>query len=211
MKHKKRKRYPYYGSVFAPLFRLHSTTPRTTPDATSPGTVTPSATGGASPMGDSVKPSKRRVVHEMRMSLREGGSAPIWTGFGVPNAAMTLMKQSTPMVAGPGFQPVEPGQGGRYDFGTSPGLGFKTAAAWRVWQAALEILPRAPQLTIVATLQAAMQRAGVRFGEIDTAEMRLLEMGIEWYLSDPDKFKPKDSPGGLPGGVGITHANSGVV
>lgn len=190
---KKKKKHSdrWYGMAFAPIFRSHSTTPRTTPDA---GTPCPSPPSGGEPsMGESIFISAHRLVEI---------SDPAWTGYGAPNSSQVLMKHGTPAVSGSGFQPVEPGQGGRYDFQKSPGLGFKTAAGWRIWNAVIEIMPKSKLLTPQSILQNAFQRAGVKMTDIDSAEIRLLEMGIEWYLSDPGRFpQPIDIDGGASGGV----------
>lgn len=181
---KKKRKDKFYGMAFAPVFPMHSGTPKTTPDV--PTKI------------ESVPFCSMRQLVEVSIP----GLGPTWTGYGVPNMFQMLMKQSTPGVSGPGFQPVEPGQGGKYNFRSSPGLGFKTEAGWKVWNSALEILPKSNMMTPTMVLQAAMQRAGVKIGDIDTSESRLLEMGIEWYLSDPGKFpQPKDSDGGGQGGV----------
>lgn len=218
-KKKKKARKPvYYGSVFAPVFPLHSTTPKTTPDKPppapngNPGMPVAAPTGG--PAECRIPASRYRVLHEMKMALYEFGTVgptmgagPTWTGYGVPNPMMVTLKQGGPQVNGPGFgQQAEPGQGGRYDFGKSPGLGFRTDAAWKIWKEALDVMLRNPILQTSSIIQAAMARSGVRYGQVDPTEMRLIEMGIEWYLSDPGKTpQPKDSSGGVAGGVGATQ------
>lgn len=232
-KKKKKKKHPYYGSVFAPIFPRHSTTPKTTPDkgdgdndaddvpssGSAGGSTTGAAVAGgggsAGSVGESViPPTRRRVLHEMKMALVEFGTVgptmgagPTWTGYGVPNPMMVTLKQGGPQVGGPGFGPqVEPGQGGRYDFQKSPGLGFRTEAAWKIWKEALDVMLRNPILQTSSIIQAAMTRAGIRYGQVDPTEMRLIEMGIEWYLSDPGRTpQPTDSSGGVPGGIGATQ------
>ena len=220
-KKKKKKRksgYPFYGSVFAPIFPSHSTTPVTTHDDADSGSGSDSDSDDAPASAPAVisnsiiPPSRKRTLHEMRMVFKSVVGPQInevvdaaWAGYGAPNMSTVLMKHSTPQVVGPGFDPIEPGQGGRYDFQKSPGLGFRTEAAWKIWRSVLEIIPRAPTLTVSAIIQGAMQRSGVKFGDVDTAEMRLLEMGIEWYLNNPGKFtQPKDNDGGPAGGGSIS-------
>jgi hypothetical protein len=190
MSNKRRKKKQFYGMVFAPIFPTHMGTPKTTPDA----------------------PLKvESCVNLTQLVEMVAGAGPSWTGYGVPNIFQVYMKHDSPGVSGPGFQPVEPGQGGRYNFRQSPGLGFKTEAGWRVWNSVLEILPKAQLMSVTSILQAAMQRAGVKIGDVDTSECRLLEMGIEWYWSDPGKNpQPKDSTGGLPGGVPFGALKSGA-
>lgn len=189
-KKKKKCQDRFYGMAFAPVFPMHMGTPKTTPDA----------------------PTKVESQVFCRANELTETADPAWTGYGVPSMFSVLMKQGTSGITGSGFQPVDPGQGGRYDFKKSPGLGFRTEMAWKVWSACLEILPKAKMLMTTEILQAAMQRAGVKVGDIDTAETRLLEMGIEWYLSDPGKFpQPKDSQGGGQGGVGFNQWNTVAV
>jgi hypothetical protein len=183
---KKKKKHPFYGMAFAPIFRMHSTTPKTTSDAP------------VAPIAPAVSESTLSRIGLVEMV----GAGPTWTGYGVPNVMMVLMKQCTPQVSGPGFQPVEPGQGGKYDFAKSPGLGFRTDAGWKVWKATMEILRKPSLDSVQDILRQAMQKSGVRMEDVDTSEMRLLEMGVEWYLSDPGRFpQPKDGEAGISGGV----------
>ena len=179
---------------------MHSTTPKTTPDA--PVTIVPgvSAGDGAGSTSEGARPTRARVMHELRLALgmlKEDESEryapdPGWRGYSMMNPLSVNMRQGGPTIGGPGFWPtVEPGQGGRYDFAKSPGLGFRSAIAWRVWQAIIEIIERDKTLSPPAIFQAATARVGVRYGQLDPSEARLLEMGIEWVLSDPGAVSSK--------------------
>jgi hypothetical protein len=42
---------------------------------------------------------------------------------------------------------------------------------------------------------AALARSGVRVSDLDPAESRLIEMGIEWYLSEPGSTSAKRGDG----------------
>lgn len=175
--------------------------------------------GGPAPGGmvASIPPSRRKVIHEIRKALgniSEAGSwqsagDPAWKGYTAPSPAV-VNRQGGPQPSGAGFSPVDPGQGGRYDFQRSPGLGFKSEKAWRVWHGIVDILTRRPSMPIHQVIQAAQARAGVKFGDIDAAEQRLLQMGIEWFLSDPRGTQSKDSSGGGQSGVGATQLGAGA-
>ncbi len=233
-KHKKKKTRAY--SVFAPVFPSQFRTPKTdyssknvngnlpNPGSGSgPGPVPyggysggPGGGEGGSGMTMSIPPSRRRVIHEMRSvfgQISEGDTQmtadPAWKGYSAPSPALNV-RQGGPQPAGAGFQPVAPGQGGRYDFQRSPGIGFRTEKAWKVWSGIVDILQKRPTLPIHAVMQAAMARAGAKFGDIDPSERRLLEMGIEWYLGDV-KNQPKDSDGGGQSGIGAAQLNTGPV
>jgi hypothetical protein len=195
-------------------------------DAPAAGGASPSGSGagaggaGAGPgggaMGSSwVPPSKVRVIHEMRRSLGllefsggSGAGAVAWTGFAVPNPLSVNIRQGGPTIGGPGFSNNSDGQpqGGIYDPAKSPGLGFRSEGAWRVWKAALEIMSKDKTIPTGAILQAAFQRAAVKMPQMDPAEVRLLEMGIQWYMSDPVPFAAKRDGGsgaiGTPAPVG---------
>lgn len=150
-------------------------------------------------MGSSlVTPSRTRVLHEMKRAfglIEFAGSAGgiAWSGFAVPNPLSVNIRMGGPTINGPGFQNNSDGKptGGVYDPAKSPGLGFRTEPAWRVWKAALEIMSKDKTLPQGAILQAAFQRAAVKMPQLDPAEVRLLEMGIQWYLSDPVPFAAK--------------------
>lgn len=221
-KNKKKKTKRVY-SVFAPIFPSRFTTPKTDYSSSNvngnlpnPGAGNgpgPVPYGGGGMTMSVIPPSRRKVIHEIRKSLgmlSEGDmqmtNDPAWKGYSAPSAALTT-RQGGPQPSGAGFQPVNPGQGGRYDFQRSPGIGFRTEKAWKIWWNIVDILNKRPTLPIHAVMQAAMARAGARFGDIDAGERRLLEMGIEWYLSDPQKTQSKDSDGGGQSGVGATQLN----
>jgi hypothetical protein len=225
-KHKKKKCKQWPCSVFAPLFPAREGTPRTNYSGQNgpgfSGIGGGHASGGAGAPGSgpapggmvaSIPPSRKKVIHEIRLalgSLFEGDTAmtadPAWKGYSAPSPALN-MRQGGPQPSGAGFSPVAAGQGGRYDFQRSPGLGFRTEKAWRVWHGIVDILSRRPSLPIHAVMQAAMARAGVKFGDIDASEQRLLEMGVEWFLSDPKATQSKDSDGGGQSGFGAPQLN----
>ncbi|HUV14316.1 MAG TPA: hypothetical protein VMY18_11790 [Acidobacteriota bacterium] len=104
-------------------------------------------------------------------------------GFSLPTFAATPMRTGGPVIGGPGFQHDGHGEGGKYDFKKSPGLGFRTEAAWRIWEKAMEVIDKEKNLPKHSILLRAMSKAGVHRGQMDPAEYRLLEMGIEWYMS----------------------------
>ena len=158
------------------------------------------------------KPGRARVLHEMRKSLgmtagndrpNYGGDAfpstelkeyfddgpqVAWGGFSVPNWSMVAMRGGGPVIGGPGFYHDGHGEGGRYNFQKSPGLGFRTEQAWKIWDQALKLMKSEPNLTKESILMRAMAKSGVYRGAIDPAEIRLLEMGIDWYLSDTNQY-----------------------
>jgi hypothetical protein len=105
-------------------------------------------------------------------------------GYQLPSFSAVPMRVGGPVIGGPGFQHDGNGEGGRYDFKKSPGLGFRTEMAWRVWEKSMEVMDKEPGLPRHSILLRALSKAGVHRGQIDPAEYRLLEMGIEWYLSD---------------------------
>jgi len=109
-------------------------------------------------------------------------------GYSVPNWSMVGMRGGGPVIGGPGFYHDGHGEGGKYNFQKSPGLGFRTEQAWKIWDKALELMKSEPQLTKESILMRAMAKSGVYRGSIDPAEIRLLEMGIDWYLSDAGQY-----------------------
>lgn len=165
--------------------------------------------GGGMGMGErrSIKPSRARIVHEMRRALgltpgndrpNEGGDAFPRSalveyfddapqvgvgGYSLPSFASVTMRAGGPVIGGPGFQYDGNGEGGVYNFKKSPGLGFRTEMAWKVWERAMEIVDKDKTLSKNGILLRAMAKAGVHRGQMDPAEYRLLEMGLEWYLS----------------------------
>ena len=80
--------------------------------------------------------SRDRFLFEIRKSfgLFTKTSDPTWIGYGITNPMAVSMRQGSPQPIGPGFEPVEPGSGGVYNFSKSPGLGFRSEAAWKVWR-----------------------------------------------------------------------------
>lgn len=170
---KKKKRKPQAPNVltiksaFLPIFPSRMGTPTSATTAPSVPDV---------PAESVIPPSQKRVVHEMRQVFNEFATA----GHSAPNAIMI-----DPLTGAPAMDMV--GSGGVYNFKSSPGLGFRTEAGWKVWRAALEIIPRYKNLTINDIMQQAMQRAGIRVGDIDAAEVKLLEMGLQWYLSNQNQ------------------------
>jgi len=224
-KRKKRKKEPYY-SPFPVGFPSQMTTPR--------GYQAGSGDVGGSQMGPGkgesvtkVRPSRARVMHELKrsMGLMEFSSHswgtssganvnPSWGGYSVPQLGQVKMRKGGPTIGGPGFQYNVDGEedrkGGRYDFQKSPGLGFRTEAAWRVWLAALEVMERDPTGTKVQILVKALGRAGVFRGQIDPSELRLVEMGIEWYLTDTGALAAKRGGGMAPYSGGPTDSGGSL-
>lgn len=148
--------------------------------------------GGAGAGGASesirYRPTKARVFYEMRKSLGmleyfDDAPQVAWGGYSIPNFSAVSMRTGGPVIGGPGFQNSGYGGGGKYDFKRSPGLSFKTELAWRVWENALKIIDMYPNLPIASIMVRAMAKAGAHRGQIDAAEYRLLEMGVQWYLS----------------------------
>lgn len=209
-KHKKRKKRPSYTSVFPVLYPKNIGTPY----GYSPGSGHDSggspmgggvgsaggsgSSSGGGPMGGSgmggtgesmsIKPSRARVIHEMKRSLGlteyfDDGPQSGAGGYSMPSFASVTMRAGGPIIGGPGFQYDGNGEGGVYDFKKSPGIGFRTEMAWKVWERAIEMIDKDKTLSRNGILLRAMAKAGVHRGQMDPAEYRLLEMGIEWYLS----------------------------
>ena len=214
-KKKKSKTKHVVYSAFPPVFYPgHMGTPKSgQPYLAQPGAMDaaggsppPSGGAGPAPMGASWSPPSRlRVFHEMKkaMGLLEfsgasGGAAVTWTGFAVPNPLSVKNRQGGPTIGGPGFtHDQDGGGGGVYEPRKSPGLGFKTDGAWKVWNTALDIMDKDKTLPPMAILQAAFQRSGVKVPTMDPAEARLIQMGIEWYLSSPTPYAAqRDGSGG---------------
>jgi hypothetical protein len=192
-KRKKRESEKVRVVAFPPMFTWwHLGTPKSGGVNNNPGP--PAGPGGrdaqgmptpvlspATPAGE----ARQDAIAGMRRALLKEND-PQWAGFQVPMPGMVKMRQGGPSLSGPGFdQPADPLPGGVYDTQKSPGLGFRSEGAWRIWRAATEIMSREKTLPPMAILQAAMARAGVRMGELDPAEVRLVTMGIEWNLTDP--------------------------
>lgn len=223
-KHKKRKKRKRVLSVFPIIYPSRIGTPYTyrpgsgNDSGGTPAEAPPAAPGPGPGMGErlNIKPSRARVLHEMRRALgltrgsdraNEGGDAfpegpklrLVRTalaeyfndapnvgmgGFQLPSFSVVPMRVGGPVIGGPGFQHDGNGEGGRYDFKKSPGLGFRTEMAWRVWEKAMQVMDKEKGMAKHSILLRALSKAGVHRGQIDPAEYRLLEMGIEWYLSD---------------------------
>lgn len=198
-KHKKRKRRERVLSAFPMLYPSKMGTPFSyrpgsandsggTPPAPPP--APPSGGGGMGGGGESVsfRPTRARVLHEMRRALgliEYFNDAPnvAMGGFSMPSFSAVPMRAGGPVIGGPGFEYNGDGEGGQYDFKKSPGLGFRTETAWRIWEKAMEVIDQDKTLPKHSVLLRAMAKAGVHRGQMDPAEYRLLEMGIEWYLS----------------------------
>lgn len=218
-KRKKKRKQRRILSVFPILYPSRIGTPYTfrpgsgNDSGGSPNPPPPPPPPGPGPgpgMGErtAIRPSRARVLHEMRRALgltfgddkaNEGGDAfpasPLveyfndapnvaMGGFSLPSFSAVPMRMGGPTIGGPGFQHDGNGEGGRYDFKKSPGLGFRTEMAWKVWEKAMLVMQKEKGLPRHSILLRALTKAGVHRGQLDPAEYRLLEMGIEWYLSD---------------------------
>lgn len=204
------KKKKSWRTTFPILFPSKMGTPRTYRPGSANDSIGLPADAGA-PKSEGVRPTKVKVLHEMRKSMGlveffsnhswSTSPNPAWGGYSVPNFGSVSMRGGGPTIGGPGFHHDAEFKGGRYDLRKSPGLGFRTEAAWRVWEKVLEIVEKYKTLPKHAVLLRAMARAGVHRGQIDPSELRLLEMGIEWYLTDPGSLAAKRGDGGLgPGG-----------
>ncbi len=172
-------------SVFPPMYPAHMGTPRNDPSPPTPPPVVPSE-------------SLSRVMSDLGSIFEYA-----WAGHMAQSAAGL-----PPQDRGPTNVDVRGAGMGAYDFVNSPGLSFRSAAAWRVWRAALEIIPRSPTLTVAGIIQAALHRAGLRFGEVESGDIRVLEMGIEWYLNTPGVSRLKD---GSDGAASIGSVSAGRI
>jgi hypothetical protein len=146
--------------------------------------------GGMGGMGETraIKPSRARIIHEMKRSMglvEYFGDAPQVGvgGYSIPSFAAVSMRAGGPVIGGPGFQHDGHGEGGKFNFRKSPGLGFRTEQAWKVWEKAMDVIDQDKTLSISGILLRAMAKSGVHRGQMDPAEFRLLEMGIQWYMS----------------------------
>lgn len=193
--HKKRKKRRRILSVFPILYPSKIGTPYSyAPGSANDSGGTPAAPPAPAPgpgMGErlNIKPSRVRVLHEMRRSLglvEYFNDAPNVSmgGYQLPSFSSVPMRVGGPAISGPGFQHDGNEKAGRYDFKKSPGLGFRTEMAWRVWEKAIEVMDKEKGMAKHSILLRAMSKAGIHRGQMDPAEYRLLEMGIEWYLSD---------------------------
>jgi hypothetical protein len=171
-KHKRKKQIKSGLSIFPVLYPFVMGTPLSynggydnklggQPVPSMPPPAAPSAPASESKM----KPTRARVFHEMRkvLGLKEA--------FGSKKPGLNSTYVPSLMV---------------YDFVRSPGLGFKSEAAWRVWEKALKIMDTEKKKSVYSKksiLIMAMSNAGIYRGWIDPEEYRLLEMGVDWYLS----------------------------
>lgn len=195
-KTKKKRSYPSVFPVFYPatMGTPYGYRPGSANDSGGPSSDVSMPAAPAA--GESIS-AKRKVIAEMRKSMglvEYFNDAPgvATGGFSVPNFGGASMHSSGgPSLSGPGFQNDDEGKGGRYDFKKSPGLGFRTEMAWRIWEKALEIMSREKNLPNHSILLRAMSKAGIHRGQLDPAEFRLLEMGVDWYLSDSGSLGAK--------------------
>lgn len=139
----------------------------------------PNMGGDAFPLGPAL-PRLRRTLAEY---FNDAPNVAMG-GFSLPAFSAVPMRVGGPTIGGPGFQSDGEGKGGVYDFKKSPGLGFRTEMAWKVWEKAMQVMDREKGLPKHSIMLRALSKAGVHRGQMDPAEFRLLEMGIEWYLSD---------------------------
>lgn len=204
------KKKKSWKATFPILFPSKMGTPRTF----SPGSANDSIGMAAPPAPvatEGVRPSRIRVLHEMKRSMGlveyfsnhsfSSSPNPAWGGYSVPNFGQVQMRGGGPTIGGPGFQHDAEFKGGRYDLRKSPGLGFRSETAWRIWEKALEVIEKYKTLPKHAVLLRAMAKAGIHRGQIEASELRLLEMGIEWYLTNPGSTSAQRGDGGLgPGG-----------
>ena len=221
-KEKKRKKKNVAYGAFGPVFWPgHMTTPKTTapytgnqtpssppPPASGPG-PNPSPGGGGpgpAPMGASWMPaSKDRVLYEMKrcmgllVEFGDGGGSSSFQGFNITNPLAATKRVGGPQISGPGFQDGPDPNPGVYSPRTSPGISFSTDKGWSIWRAALDIMERDKTLPPNAIVQAAIAKAGMRIGDLSSPELRLIEMGIEWYQGGVGTDAAKRDSGGGPG------------
>jgi hypothetical protein len=202
---KQRRRRMYRYGAFAPVFYNNTGTPRSS--------ALKGDTGGGAPMpgsadggGGEMTASKDDVMGRLAQVLglvefggsnhSFGGSGVTWGGYQVPNPLAVTTRKGGPVIGGPGFK-SDPGPiGGVIDPKRSPGLGFRSESAWKVWRSALVVMDKDKVIPKNQVFMAALQRAGVRVNDLDPAESRLIEMGIEWYLSDPGSTSAQRGGGG---------------
>ncbi len=213
---KRRKRRMYRYGAFGPVFYNRTGTPRSSAlkgNGNGGGNGAPSNGGGNGGGGNGAAPmgaSREDVMGVMAQALglveftgvnhTFGGSGVTWQGFEVANPLAMKMRHGGPTIGGPGFK-SDPGPvGGVIDPAKSPGLGFRSEGAWRVWHSALAVMDKDKAIPRNQVFMAALARAGVKVSDLDPAESRLIEMGIEWYLSDPGSTSAKRGGGGF--GIG---------
>jgi len=160
------------------------------------------------PAAEGIRPSKLKVLHEMRRSMGlveyfanhswSSSPNPSWGGYSVPSFGSVAMRKGGPTIGGPGFYSDPEFKGGVYDLKKSPGLAFRTEYAWRIWDKALEIMAMNKTMPKHSVLLNAMSKSGIHRGQMDPSELRLLEMGIEWYLSDQGSLAAKRDGSPIP-------------
>ncbi len=207
---RRRHRMRSYG-VFGPVYYDKMGTPRSsalkgrTSGGDAPGG--PPSSDGPGGGGGEMTASREDVVSAMAQALglveftgvnhTFQGSGVTWQGFSVANPLTLKMRQGGPTIGGPGFHNDPGPTGGVIDPKKSPGLGFRSEGAWRVWHSALAVMDKDKAIPKNQVFMAALARAGVRVGDLDPAESRLIEMGIEWSLSDPGSTSAKRGGGGF--------------
>jgi hypothetical protein len=221
-KKRKWKKKRKWNSVFPILYPSSMGTPKGFKAGSANDSMGPSdgaaggdgATGGMASEG--IRPSKAKVIHEMKKSLGlfeyfsnhswSSSPNPAWGGYSVSSFGAVKMRGGGPTIGGPGFYHDDEFKGGKYDLKKSPGLGFRTENAWRIWDKVLEIVAIHKTMPKHAVLMRAMAKSGIHRGQLDPSEIRLLEMGIEWYLTDPGSLGAQrggESPlGGTSSGQG---------
>lgn len=193
--------------IFPMFYPSRMGTPRTYDMGTADGGGANGANGGGDGGGmgevNIYRARNRAKLFEyFSMQGSESHPNPNWGGYSIPNLGMIQMRGGGPVIGGPGFQHDGHGEGGVYNFKKSPGLGFRTEAAWRIWEKAMEIIDADKTMNKHHILLHAMAKANIHRGQVDPAELRLVEMGIEWYLTDPGSLAAKRSGGAMPPGSG---------
>ncbi len=218
---KRRRRRQYRYGAFGPVFYDKTGTPRSSAlKGQVSGADAPTAgNGGATGTGGAMAASREGVVGVLAQVLglveftgvnhTFGGSGVTWQGYQVANPLAMKMRHGGPTIGGPGFYNDPGPTGGVIDPKKSPGLGFRSEGAWRVWHSALAVMDKDKVIPRNQVFMAALARSGVRLGDLDPAESRLIEMGIEWYLSDPGSTSAKRGGGGfgIDGGGDVQSAD----
>lgn len=217
---KKKKGQRKWNSVFPMLHPSRMGTPLGFKAGSANGAIgLPDGSSGSDAggmAGEGIRPSKAKVIHEIKRSMGlveyfsnhswSSSPNPAWGGYSVPSFGNVKMRGGGPTIGGPGFYHDDEFKGGKYDLKKSPGLGFRTENAWRIWEKAMEIIAINKTMPKHAVLMRAMAKSGIHRGQLDPSEIRLLEMGIEWYLTDPGSLGAQrggESPlGGTSSGQG---------
>lgn len=192
-KKKKRKGFKKKKVIrtFAPIYPARMGTPKAAgmggavPVTSGPFPLSP-ATAGVPGMQVSDKQFNKNPIEELKriFSKKEESSNAAWTGYSGPHALQVFNVPNSE------YQSNNPSSG-RYDWKKSPGVGFKTEYGWRVWEAALDIMAKEKTLSKSAILLAAFSKAGIPLNKVDPSEVRLIDMAIEWYLSDTGAVSAK--------------------